>query len=393
MTKTPMKVLQIHTLYRQPGGEDVVAAHEAAALTDAGHEVITHTAHNPTTPVASAAALVQAPWNARSARRIRRLAQRVAPDVVHIHNTWFELTPSIVHALGTLGLPVVMTLHNYRFVCVNAMLFRDGGPCQTCVGRSPWPGVGYRCYRDSVASSAAVAGTIAVHRGLGTWHRHVRRFLVLNEFARDIFVRSGFPADRMIVKPNATTDPGPRGTHPSASRTVLYVGRVEAVKGITTLVDAWEAGRPGGFELLVIGDGELREELARRGVPGIRFLGSLPADEVRRRMLRARALLFPTHLYEGQPMVTVEAFSAGLPVVASALGGNREVVGELGDRWLVAPADPRAWAAALARLTDDAAIDEAGTAGRLLFEQRYGGKANVSRLEEAYREAIGDGPH
>lgn len=388
-----MKVLQIHTRYRQPGGEDVVAAHEAAALADAGHEVVAHTAHNPTTPVASAVALAQAPWNTSSARRIRRLAQRVAPDVVHVHNTWFELTPSIVHALGALDLPVVMTLHNYRFVCVNAMLFRDGGPCQTCVGRSPLPGVRYRCYRGSAVSSTAVAGTIAIHRGLGTWHRHVRRFLVLNEFARDIFERSGFPAERMIVKPNATTDPGPRGSDPSASRTVLYVGRVETVKGITTLVDAWEAASPDGLELLVIGDGDLRGDLARRRVPGIRFVGSLPADEVRRRMLRARALLFPTHLYEGQPMVTVEAFSAGLPVVASALGGNREVVGELGDRWLVDAADPRAWAAALTRLADDEAVDEAGAMGRLLFEQRYGGKANVSRLEEAYREAIGDGPH
>jgi glycosyltransferase involved in cell wall biosynthesis len=242
-------------------------------------------------------------------------------------------------------------------------------------------------------SSTAVAATIANHRGRGAWHRHDRRFLVLNEFARDIFERSGFPAERMIIKPNATTDPGPRGSDPSASRTVLYVGRVETVKGITTLVDAWEAARPDGLELLVIGDGDLRGDLSRRRVPGIHFAGSLPADEVRRRMLRARALLFPTHLYEGQPMVTVEAFSAGLPVLASALGGNREVVGELGDRWLVDAADPRAWAVALTGLADDEAVDEAGATGRLLFEQRYGGKANVSRLEEAYREAIGDGPH
>jgi glycosyltransferase involved in cell wall biosynthesis len=388
-----MKVLQVHTRYRQPGGEDVVAAQEAAALADAGHEVVTHNAHNPTAPMASAAALAQAPWNARSARRIRRLAREVTPDVVHIHNTWFQLTPSIVHTLSALDLPVVMTLHNYRFVCVNAMLFRDGDPCQTCVGHSPWPGVRHRCYRDSVVSSTAVAGTIAVHRGLGTWHRHVRRFLVLNEFARDIFVRSGFPADRMIVKPNATTDPGPRAAGPSASRTVLFVGRVEAVKGITTLIDAWHAARPDDLELMVIGDGDLREELVRRRVPGVRFVGSVPAAEVRTRMLHARALLFPTRLYEGQPMVTVEAFSAGLPVVASALGGNREVVGELGDRWLVDAADPTAWAAALARLTDDEAVDEAGATGRLLFEQRYGGKENVARLEEAYREAIADGPH
>jgi len=386
-----MKVLQIHTLYRQSGGEDVVAAQEAAALTEAGHEVVAHTARNPETPVASATALAQAPWNAGAARRIRRLAQRVAPDVVHVHNTWFELTPSIVHALSSLDLPVVMTLHNYRFVCVNQMLFRDGHLCQTCVGRSPWPGVWHRCYRDSAVSSAAVAGTIAVHRGLRTWHRNVRRFLVLNEFARDIFVRSGFPAERMIVKPNATSDPGSRATDPSVSRTLLYVGRVEAVKGITTLIDAWELARPDGLELTVIGDGDLRGELAQRGVPGVHFVGNVPADEVRSRMLRARALLFPTWLYEGQPMVTVEAFSAGLPVVASALGGNREVVGELGDRWLVDAADPHAWAAALARVTDHVAVDEAGATGRLLFEQRYGVKANVTRLEEAYREAIGDG--
>jgi hypothetical protein len=111
-----MKVLQIHTLYRQPGGEDVVAAHEASALAEAGHEVVTHTAHNPTTPVASAVALAQAPWNTSSARRVRRLAQRVAPAVVDGHNTWFELTPAIVHTRGALDQPVVVSLDNYRVV-------------------------------------------------------------------------------------------------------------------------------------------------------------------------------------------------------------------------------------------------------------------------------------
>ncbi|HSO55399.1 MAG TPA: glycosyltransferase family 4 protein [Actinomycetes bacterium] len=380
-----MRILQLHTRYRYEGGEDAVVRAEAALLAQAGHEVIPYVAENPGSAGPAAAAMLASPWNPAAARRLRAAARRARPDGAHVHTTWFALTPSVVAALDGIGVPVVVTLHNYRLLCANASLFRDGRPCQDCVGTHPWHGVQHRCYRDSAVSSTAVAATIAVNRALGTWERHVRLFLALNDFARDRFVAGGLPADRVWVKPNSVGDPGPRAVPPSRSRTVLVAGRLTPEKGVGVLLEAWRRLAPADLELVVAGDGPMRAELERRTPPGVRFLGQLDPAAVQGWMLRSRALVFPTWLYEGQPMSVLEAFAAGLPVLASRLGGNAELVGALGDGWLAPARDPDALAQRLAGLADDLAVDAAGTAARRLYEARFAERHNLRALEAAYR--------
>jgi glycosyltransferase involved in cell wall biosynthesis len=380
-----MRILQVHTRYRYEGGEDAVVRAEAALLARAGHEVVPFLAENPGGAGPTAAAMLASPWNPAAARRLRAAARRARPDVAHVHNTWFALTPSVVAALDGMGVPVVVTLHNYRLLCANASLFRDGRPCQDCVGTHPWHGVQHRCYRGSAVSSAAVAATISLNRALGTWDRHVRLFLALNDFARDRFVAGGLPADRVWVKPNSVADPGGRSGRPSASRTVLFAGRLVPEKGVGVLLEAWRRLAPAGLELVVAGDGPMRAELERRPPPSVRFCGQLEPAAVRDWMLRSRALVFPTWLYEGQPMSVLEAFAAGLPVLASRLGGNAELVGGLGDGWLAPAQDPDALAGRLATLADDALVDRAGAAARRLYEERFAERHNLRALEAAYR--------
>jgi glycosyltransferase involved in cell wall biosynthesis len=384
-----MRILQIHTSYRYKGGEDAVARAEAALLARAGHEVVPYLAENPQRPGRTAASMLASPWNPAEARRVRATARRARPDVAHVHNTWFALTPSVVAALDGIGVPVVMTLHNYRLLCANASLFRDGGPCQDCVGSHPWHGVRHRCYRGSAASSTAVAATIAVNRLLGTWDRRVRLFLALNDFARERFVAGGLPPDRVWVKPNSVGDPGPRPGRPSSSPTVLFAGRLTPEKGVGVLLEAWRRLGPAGLELVVAGDGPMRPALERRPPPGVRFLGQVGPEAVREWMLRSRALVFPSWLYEGQPMSVLEAFAAGLPVLASRLGGNVELVGALGDGWLAPARDPAALARRLAALTDDRMVDQAGARARRGYEERFSEPRNLQALEAAYRQASG----
>jgi len=386
-----MKILQVHTAYREAGGEDAVVGSEAELLRAAGHEVTTWLATNPSDPLPTAAALAASAWNARAARAVRALVERERPDVAHVHNTWFALSPAVVRAIDRAGVPVVATLHNYRLLCVNASLFRDGRPCLDCVGTHPWRGVAHRCYRGSALASGAAAGALALNRALGTWPRHVRLFLVLTEFARERFVRGGLPAGRVRVKPNVVADPGPRRLAPSASGTVLFVGRLDAFKGLDVLLDAWAAAAPAGCELVIVGDGPLKPGLERRAVPGVRLLGRRPPDEVRRLMLGARTLLFPTRLLEGPSLVVREAFAAGLPVLASRLGGIPELVGPVGERWLVQADDPAAWAAALRRLAGGDGLDEAGRRARRLWERRLTPEVGRRALEAAYRFARAGG--
>ena len=383
-----MKILQLHTTYRETGGEDAVVVSEAQLLRAGGHEVVTHLVENPSGTLGAAAALARSPWNTTAARSVRELAERERPDVAHVHNTGFALSPAVVRELDLAGIPVVVTLHNYRLLCANASLFRDGKPCLDCVGRSPLPGVVHRCYRGSAVASAAVAGCISANRALGTWTRHAGLFLALNDYARNRFIEGGLPADRIRVKPNVVPDPGQRVAPPSASGTVLFVGRLDPLKGLGMLLDAWAAATPPGLELVIVGDGPQRAELEARNVPGVTLAGRRTAAEVRAMMLEARTLVFPTLLLEGPSLVVREAFAAGLPVLASGLGGIPELVGQLGPRWLVPASTPAAWAAALAGLPGGDELDEAGRGARALWAERLTPEAGLRALEEAYTAVL-----
>jgi glycosyltransferase involved in cell wall biosynthesis len=382
-----VRVLQLHTPYRQPGGEDAVVRAEAEVLRRSGHEVVQHQVQNPPGAAGAIGSLVLSPWNPLQARKVQGLVERIRPDVAHVHNTWYAQSPAVLWALRHSGVPTVMTLHNYRLVCANGQLFRDGAPCEDCVGASPWHGVQHGCYRDSMVLSVPAAGTIALHDRLRTWSRTVDRFVVLSEFAAERLVRGGLPPDRIELKPNFVADPGPRAAPAAASATVLYVGRLSPEKGVQLLVEAWRELGEGPLELVVVGDGPLRERLARRPVARLRLAGQLPAAEVRRQMLAARALVLPSVWYEGQPVAVLEALAAGLPVLGSGIGGVPELLAPLGRDWLAAPGEVASWVAALRALADPERVEVASARARALYERSFSVATAAHALEGVYERA------
>ena len=384
------RVLQLHNAYRESGGEDTVVAREAALLRRAGHTVLEYGSANPVAALPAATSLLAAPWNPRSARSVRDFVGAHRPDVAHVHNTWWALSPSVVHTLAESGVPVVLTLHNYRLLCANALLFRSGAPCEDCVGVGPWDGVRHRCYRNSLPESFVAASTIALNRRLGTWDS-VSLFLALTDFARGRFVAGGLPESKLTVKANFVDDPGRRSRRPSESNVILCVGRLSNEKGIPVLLEAWSRLGKSDMELVLVGDGPLRSSLGSTEVPNVHFMGSQPSEEVRRLMLGARALVFPSLAYEGQPMVLLEALAAGLPMAVSNSAGIPGTIGNAqAARWAI-PGDVETWAAALSGLNDDAWVDSAGAAGREVFEDRYTPAIGLAELEGAYARAMGIG--
>lgn len=383
----PLNVLQIHNQYRESGGEDTVVAREAELLREAGHTVVEYQVPNPIRAWEATTTLLAAPWNPRSMARLHDVLSEVRPDVAHVHNTWWALTPSILGGLDRLGIPTVATMHNYRLMCANAQLFRSGAPCEDCVGRHPWRGVQHRCYRGSASASAISAATIQLSRWLRTWQR-VDRILVLTDFARSRFVAAGLPEDHLYVKANFVEDPGRRSNPPSTSRTLLFVGRLSTEKGIAELLNAWTAAPVDDLELAVIGDGPLRSSLETQELPNVRFVGRLPGPEVEQMMLNSRALVFPSVWYEGQPMVLLEALAAGLPLAVSDIGGLPETVAGKTASVLARPGDSESWGSALHQLSDNEWVDRSGVAARALFEERYSPEVGLDRLLHEYREAI-----
>jgi glycosyltransferase involved in cell wall biosynthesis len=386
-----MRILQIHTRYRQAGGEDGVADAEVDLLREAGHEVVAVRRRNSDSAAGALGQMAAYPWNPASNRRLIRLAHRVRPHVVHFHNTWFATSPGVLPVLRRQGFPTVVTIHNYRLSCVSADLLRDGKPCELCVGKVPWRGVRYRCYHGSRGQSAAAAIGIQSHRASRTWHGGVDRFIALTEFSRGRLIASGLPADRVVVRSNFVADPGARPEPPSASRRILFAGRLSAEKGLAVALRAWAKARPTGLELVIAGDGPARSDLEALSGPDVRFLGRVPRPEVDALLLGSRAVLFPSIWFESQPLGVLEAFAAGTPVLAAAIGGLGETVAPMGVEWRVKSGDVDAWAAALAHLVDDDAVDRGGGSARGAFEQRHTAPQAREMLERTYQEAAGTG--
>lgn len=380
-----MKVLQVHNSYRSFGGEDVVVDGEAEILSRAGHEVSRFRATNPDEGMAAGKRLMVAPWNRSSHASLGEVIDEVRPDVTHVHNTWFSLSPSVITASVAHQVPVVMSLHNYRLMCVNGLLLREGGPCRLCVGNSPANGVRFRCYRDSLPASAIAALTIGLNRWKGTWEE-VELFLANSEFVRDTYLSAGFSADKIALKHNFANDPGPRRTPVEASETVLFVGRLFPEKGVEFLAEVWSHMESRGLRLRVVGDGPLRRVLQTR-YPGIEFVGPLDPGQVVEEMLEARALLFPSLTFETCPLSILEAFASGLPVLASDRGAMRDLVAPLGPQWLRTAADAEDWTGGLGMLHDRDQVRVGGRRAREAYEASYTPERALRRLEEAYARA------
>jgi glycosyltransferase involved in cell wall biosynthesis len=386
-----VRILQVHNRHRQQGGEDEVVAFERALLTRAGHQVIPFVTDNPTGNLGAGRAALGAPWNPRAARRVVEAARRAGADVAHVHNTWLTPSAAVLPALADAGFPVVVTLHNFRSVCANGLLLRDGRSCHDCVGTHPLPAVVHRCYRGSFALSGLAAAAVVATRRLGAWDR-VGRVLVLDPAAVDPVVAGGLARDRVVVAPNAVPDPPPRALPPSASDTVVFAGRLSVEKGAEVAVAAWRRGAPPGLRLVVLGDGPGASGLAAAAGPGVTLAGRIDQPAVLRALASARALLAPSLCLEPGPLAPLHAAAAGVPLVVSDAMALAERVGAAGAGWVAPAGDAEGTARVLARLGDDGGVDRAGAAARSLYLHGHRPDAALARLLETYEAVVAEGP-
>jgi len=379
-----MKILVVHNAYQHRGGEDAVVEAEVELLRRYGHEVRVYRQHNDAlNRMSRTKAAVSAIWSQESASEVEALCERFHPDVIHVHNTFPLISPSLYWAADALHVPVVQTLHNFRLLCPQAIFLRDGKICEDCIGKLPWRSVTRKCYRDSAMQSAVVTTMLATHRMLGTYRQRVTRYIALNRFARNKYIEGGLPADRMRIKPNfVASDAEPTWT---GRRGGLYVGRLSSEKGLDVLVAAARAG--GAANVEVIGGGPM-EPLARETF-GERFLGYRPLAEIMARMGRAQYMVLPSICYENSPRTIVEAFSCGLPVIASRLGSLADLVRDGVTGLLFEPGDPADLAARIAWAeAHPEQMVRMGQAARAEYEAEYTPERNYEMLMDIYEDAI-----
>jgi glycosyltransferase involved in cell wall biosynthesis len=390
-----MKVLAVHNSYQQPGGEDVVFSAERHLLEEHGHEVISYERSNHEVEQMSKLQQLKMTTNlvhsSDSKREIQKLLKAEAPDVVHVHNTFMMISPSIFETCQEMNVPVVHTLHNFRLLCPAWSLSREGRVCEECIDHSLWRGVWHGCYRNSHLATAAVALMLQVHRGRNTWNESVDGFVALSEFARQKFVANGLPAAKMHIKPNFVyQDPGERK---SAGEYALFVGRLSPEKGVGTLLSAWEKLRT-AMPLVIAGEGPERAALeaqaAAAQLSNVKFAGRLSAEKVQSAMKEAAFLVMPSIWYEGFPMTIAESFACGTPVICSKLGTMQEIVDHQRTGLHFMPDD----AEDLRRqveyaLSHPAELAAMGKAARQEYKQRYTAQINYAMLMNIYEQTIG----
>lgn len=392
-----MKILVAHTYYQQRGGEDAIFEQECALLRDSGHEVRTYTRHNdelraPGSP--RALSLARDTLHSRTtSRQLEELIAGWRPHVAHVHNIHPLISPSIYSTLHNAGVPIVQSIHNYRWFCIGGTFFRNGRVCEDCF-RKPWGrlhGLVHRCYRQSFGPSAVLS--LTQQRASGPrklFGRSIRLILVNTEFIRTLFVEAGYPKSQLALHPNFLARPS---VTPSTRRggPVLFAGRLDVPKGVDTLVRA-AALLPGKkFEL--VGDGPQRgalEALARElGATNVHFAGSLPAEDCRARMAVASISVVPSIWYESFPMVLLENFGAGTPVVASRIGSLATIIRDGENGLVFEPGNATDLARQLARLDADPGLGiRLATQAWEDLATHYSPEAALSRLQRLYEEAI-----
>lgn len=384
-----MNVLLCHNYYQQPGGEDRVFADETWLLRSHGHRVVQFTEHNDRIKQMGRWEVARRTiWSSTSVTALRALIRQERPDVVHCANTFPLLSPAVAHAARAEGVAIVQSLHNYRLVCPNAFLLRQGRVCEACLGkRVAWPGVLNKCYRNDRAASAVVATMLAVHRAARTWSHVVSQYVAQTEFARRKFIEGGLPASRIAVKPNFVhPDPGPGS---GEGGYVVCVGRLSDEKGLGTLLDAWQQVSP-GRQLVVVGEGPLGPQVqaAARHNDAIRWLGGRAPEEVAAIIGDAACLVQPSIWYESCPKTVLEAFLRGTPVIASRLGSLAELVEDGRTGLHFEPGNAEDLAATVERALDDAgSLASMRRAAREEYERKYAADGNYERLMQIYEIA------
>jgi glycosyltransferase involved in cell wall biosynthesis len=387
-----LHVLLVHNYYQIPGGEDDVFLSEKALLEAHGHRTSTYVRNNSEIKsyslIQKAALTLKTTWAWDSEAAFKELLEREKPELAHFHNTFPLISPAAYHACQNAGVPVVQTLHNARLLCPGSNYYRDGHICRDCLGKIiPWPGTLHGCYRDSRAQSAVATAMLGVHNLLGTFRGKVDSYIVSTDFYRHLFVEGGLPESKLFIKPHFVTDPG------YAQRSddyVLFVGRLAHEKGVNTLAEAW--GRLPHVPLKVRGEGPLQsvmEDCARRN-PNVELLPWLERNAYLDLIRGARFLVWPSvGYYETFGMVAILAFACGVPIIASRIGANAELVneGETGVRFnpedapdLAAKVD---WA-----WKNPEAMQAMGKRARAEYENKYTPERNYSALISIYERTL-----
>lgn len=365
-----MKILLINKFYYRKGGSETALFAEKELLERHGHQVavfsMTHPDNEPSLyarhfvdhidfnrsegflrDLRKAGHLIYSP---EARQKLTRLIDAFQPDIAHVHNMHYQLTPSIFTALRARSIPVVWTLHDYKLVCPNAELYTQGSVCERCKVRRYYNAFLFRCVKNSWLKSALAMCEAYLHGVVLRSYRSVHRFIVPSMFLEEKLAAWGIDSKRVVHLYNMA--PATTASAHERKPFVLYAGRLTPVKGIETLLEAFADLK--NIQLVIAGDGPLtdyvRQFVHSHNATHISYIGKQSPTEVRRLMSEALCVVVPSVWYENNPLTVLESFAQATPVIASHIGGLSELIGKNERGITVPPQDPVALRTAIVSL-------------------------------------------
>jgi glycosyltransferase involved in cell wall biosynthesis len=372
-----------------------VVDQEHDALVQAGHEVERFERHSDEIaqmPLRRKALVpTRVVWSSRSAHELDGAIETVRPDVVHLHNLFPLLSPSVLLSCQRHKVPCVATFHNYRAVCAGGSLFRDGAVCRDCVGhRLPIPAMLHGCYRESTLTTVPVALATVAHRRF--WQSIPSAYIFISDAQRREIESAGYPLSRSFVKPHLVPPVAPRT---GSQELVVYLGRLTEEKGLRVLMRAWDrytgARTTPGLRLVIAGTGPLEEEIGvwARSRPSVSVPGLLDRTQCTELVRQARTVVVPSEWPEPFGLVVAESMAAGVMPTATAHGSFVELITDGVDGLLYPPGDVDALTVLLQKVEDAPEwADRLGKAARETYERRFEPSKNIAELERIYQFAM-----
>jgi glycosyltransferase involved in cell wall biosynthesis len=332
-------------------------------------------------------AAARALYSLEARRNIGQLLEAERVDLAHLHNVYHQLSPSILAPLKRRGIPVVMTVHDYKLVCPVYTLLSHGEICERCVGGHFANAVRYRCNRGSLTGSALVAGETWLHQRLHLYQRGIDLFVTPSSFARDKLIEGGYPAERIQFLPNFV-DPERFNPSYTPGSYFLYSGRLSDEKGVDVLL---QAAHRAGVALKIAGEGPAESALrtmAQQLSVNAQFLGYLEFDALAAMVAGARAVVVPSRWHENCPLTVLESMAWGKAIIGTQVGGMPELIRQGEEGVLVPPGDADALAAALTQLESSSETAERmGRRGRQRIESAFTPDAHFAALRDVYSAA------
>lgn len=325
------KVLMVHNFYQIGGGEHTVFKNEVDLLRQHGHEVIEYTRNNSELKQ-NKLKLVLLPfttiWSWKTYNDIRRIIRDNHIDIVHCHNTFPLISPSVYYAARSMKVPVIQTVHNFRLLCPNGSFFCDGKICEKCNETGSFrSALQNNCYRNSKIQTLVLVAMLKFHRWIGTYQKI--SYIFLTKFNREKFSKLiDVNSEQVFIKPNFVKESN-CFVNTVAKKTFVYAGRLEVNKGILSLIEMWKT-LPEDFALHIFGGGTMEEHIKKeiKSNKNISFFGFKPQKEVFEDYRNAVAAIIPSEWYETFGMGIPECFSMKLPVICTDIGNPGEMVKE-----------------------------------------------------------------